>query len=84
MMYSSNWLYRLPNFFAPVTLSIVSARARLRNVGVEVIRPNEASAMPPDLTKYLLFIGLYLLSKTNRLDARLVPPTNPEADKSAV
>jgi hypothetical protein len=35
---------------------MVSANARLRKVGVAVIRPNEASAMPPDLTKYLLFM----------------------------
>jgi hypothetical protein len=43
---------------------MVSASARLRKVGVEVIRPNEASAMPPDLMKYLLFI---IVNLTNLL-----------------
>src|SRR5437762_5924033 len=46
----------------PVTLSMVSARVRRKNVGVEAIRPNEASAMPPDLMKYLLFMTIVLKS----------------------
>jgi hypothetical protein len=41
-------------------LSIVPARARRRKVGVEVIKPNDASATPPDLMKYLLFISVVL------------------------
>src|SRR5713226_5801307 len=56
----------------PVTLSRFAANARLRNVGAEVITPNEASAMPPDLMKYLLFIIVYLFLNPC-LDTGLVP-----------
>src|SRR2546428_11810211 len=38
------------------TRSTVAASARLRKDGAEVITPNEASAMPPDLMKYLRFM----------------------------
>src|SRR5947207_3949293 len=41
-------------------LSRFAASARLRNFGAVVMTPNEASAMPPDLMKYLLFIIVYL------------------------
>src|SRR5712692_8626737 len=44
----------------PVTLSRFAASARFRNVGAEVITPNEASAMPPDLMKYLRFIVMFV------------------------
>src|SRR5215510_8400433 len=37
-----------------------SASARRRKVGAEVITPSEASAMPPDLMKYLLFMIVFL------------------------
>src|SRR2546430_9120026 len=50
----------------PVTLSTFSANARLRKLGAEVITPNEASAMPPDLMKYRLFMIYSSLSYFDR------------------
>src|SRR5258707_15494163 len=60
-------------------LSRFAANARLRNVGAEVITPNEASAMPPDLMKNLLFIIVYLFlkpsSRTHCQQRRTSPPS---------
>src|SRR6185369_12598359 len=46
----------------PVAWSMPSASALCRNEGADVITPKDASAMPLDLMKYLLFIIVHGLS----------------------
>src|SRR5215510_12215396 len=63
----------------PLALSKLSANARCKNEGADVITPNEARAMLPDLMKYLLFIILtvsvlwtlcFVLGSASQIDRR--------------